>query len=90
MAILTTKQYDGVSGVREHIMEMNNLTEQLKSMNMVISEPFLVQFILNPLPSQFNPFKITYNTQKDKWTMNELKVKERLKREGKAGKASAE
>ncbi|XP_071939106.1 uncharacterized protein [Coffea arabica] len=87
MATLTTKRYDGVSDVREHIMEKNNLAKQLKTMDMTISESFLVQFILNPLPPQFGPFKITYNTQKDKWTMNELismcvQEEERLKREG--------
>ncbi|XP_019069652.2 uncharacterized protein [Solanum lycopersicum] len=87
MEIFTTKKYNGTSGVREHIMEMNDMAEQLISMDMTISESFLVQFVLNSLPSQFGPFKISYNTNKEKWTMDELIVmcvqeEERLKREG--------
>lgn len=87
MEIFTTKKYNGTSGVREHIMEMDDMAEQLKSMDMTISESFLVQFVLNSLPSQFGPFKISYNTNKEKWTMDELIVmcvqeEERLKREG--------
>ncbi|GKC27838.1 putative zinc finger, CCHC-type containing protein [Tanacetum coccineum] len=56
LKMLTTK-YDGVSGVREH---------------MEISEGFLVHFIMTSLPMQFGPFKINYNTQKEKWKMSEL------------------
>ena len=39
---------------------------------MAISEGFLVHFIMTSLPSQFGPFKINYNIQKDKWKMSEL------------------
>ncbi|KAL6342889.1 hypothetical protein AAG906_016908 [Vitis piasezkii] len=39
---------------------------------MAISEGFLVHFIMTSLPSQFGPFKINYNTHKDKWKMSEL------------------
>ena len=81
--MLTTK-YDGVSGVSEHIMMMNDMANKLKSMDMEISEGFLVHFIMTSLPSQFGPFKINYNTQKEKWKMSELiamcvQKKERLK-----------
>ena len=76
-----------MSGVREHILELNNIVEQLKGMDMTISASFLVQFILNSLPPQFGPFKINYNTQKDKWNVSQLismchEEEERLKREG--------
>ncbi|KAL0446541.1 UNVERIFIED_CONTAM: putative mitochondrial protein [Sesamum latifolium] len=37
-----------------------------------MSESFLVHYILNTLPSQYAPFKISYNTHKDKWSINEL------------------
>ena len=51
---------------------------------MTISEGFLVHFIMTSLPSKFGPFKINYNTQKDKWKMSKLIVmcvqeEERLK-----------
>ncbi|XP_071687560.1 uncharacterized protein [Rutidosis leptorrhynchoides] len=65
LKMLTTK-YDGVSGVREHIMMMNVMASKLKGMDMEISEGFLVHFIMTSLSSQFGPFKINYNTQKEK------------------------
>ncbi|XP_024966004.1 uncharacterized protein LOC112506218 [Cynara cardunculus var. scolymus] len=71
LKMLTTK-YNKVGGVREHIMMMTDMANKLKSMNMEISESFLVHFIITSLPSQFCPFKINYNTQRKKWKMNEL------------------
>ncbi|RVW24034.1 Retrovirus-related Pol polyprotein from transposon TNT 1-94 [Vitis vinifera] len=72
MIKMITMKYDGHSGVREHIMKMSDMASQLKGMDMAISEGFLVHFIMTSLPSQFGPFKINYNTQKDKWKMSEL------------------
>ncbi|KAL6336180.1 hypothetical protein AAG906_011062 [Vitis piasezkii] len=72
MIKMITMKYDGHSGVRDHIMKMSDMTSQLKRMDMAISEGFLVHFIMTSLPSQFGPFKINYNTQKDKWKMSEL------------------
>nr|GEY25659.1 UBN2_2 domain-containing protein [Tanacetum cinerariifolium] len=71
LKMLTTK-YDGVSGVREHIMMMSDIENKLKGMDMEISEVFLVHFNMTSLPMQFCPFKINYNTQKEKWKMSEL------------------
>ena len=45
---------------------------KLKTLRMQVDETFLVQFILNLLPSQFDAFKIHYMTNKDKWSLNEL------------------
>ncbi|GKC65078.1 hypothetical protein Tco_1097676, partial [Tanacetum coccineum] len=67
-----TTKYDGVSGVREHIMVMSDMINKLEGINMEISEGFLVHFIMTSLPMQFGPFKINYNTQKEKWKMSEL------------------
>ena len=61
-----------VKGVRGHIMKMQDLAAQLKKLEVDISESFLVHFILYTLPSQYGPFKISYNTHKDKWSINEL------------------
>lgn len=33
--------------------------------------PFLVHYILNHHLQQYGPFKITYNTRKDKWSINQ-------------------
>ena len=69
---MITMKYDGHSGVCEHIMKMSSMTSQLKGMDMEIFEGFLVHFIMTSHPSQFGPFKINDNTQKDKWKMSEL------------------
>ena len=39
---------------------------------MNVDEFFIVQFILNSLPSQYEPFQIHYNIIKNKWNVNEL------------------
>jgi hypothetical protein len=53
-------------------MEMRDMSVQLKSVEVDISESFLVHFVLNSLPSKHTLFKISYNTHKDKWSVNEL------------------
>ena len=60
-----------VRGVREHIMQIRDIAAQLKKLEIDMSESFLVHFILNTLPHQYRPFKISYNTHKDKWSINE-------------------
>ena len=37
-----------------------------------MSESFLAHYILNSLPQQYGAFKISYNTHKEKWSINEL------------------
>ncbi|XP_024995173.1 uncharacterized protein LOC112528355 [Cynara cardunculus var. scolymus] len=69
---MLTSKYDGISGVREHIMMMSDMANKLIGMDMEISEGFMVHFIMTSLPTQFGPFKINYNTQKEKWKMSEL------------------
>ena len=72
MANLTTMNFDGTRGMYEYILEMINLAAKLKVLGMNVNDFFLVQFILNSLPSQYWPFQIHYNTIKDKWNVNEL------------------
>ncbi|KAD4983110.1 hypothetical protein E3N88_19781 [Mikania micrantha] len=85
MKLVSTK-YDGFSGIREHIMMMNDMARKLKGLDMEISDGFLVHFIMTSLPASYEAFKINYNTQKEKWMMNELiamcvQVEERQKLE---------
>nr|CAN78670.1 hypothetical protein VITISV_042174 [Vitis vinifera] len=68
----TSLKLTGIKGVCEHIMEMRHIVAQLKKLEVEMSESFLVHFILNTLPPQFGPFKISYNAYKDKWSINEL------------------
>ncbi|WVZ07573.1 hypothetical protein V8G54_020919 [Vigna mungo] len=43
-------------------------------MGMEVNESFLVQFIMNSLPPEFGQFQVNYNTIKDKWNFQEIKV----------------
>ena len=74
MAKLATMKFDGKCGIQEHVIEMTNLAAQLKTLGMNVDEFFLVQFILNSLPPQYEPFQINYNTMKDKWNVNQLAI----------------
>ena len=66
---------------------MTEKAAKLKALGMSMDESFLVQFVLNSLPSQFALFKIHYNTNNDQWNLNELTSKciqeqVRLRQEG--------
>ena len=62
----------GIKGVRDHIMQIRDVAAQLKTLEVEMFETFLVRYILNALPQAYRPFKISYNTHKDKWSINEL------------------
>ncbi|XP_019228950.1 PREDICTED: uncharacterized protein LOC109210035 [Nicotiana attenuata] len=72
MAELTTMKFDGSRSMQNHIIEMTNIAARLQTLEMKVDDSFLVQFILNSLPPEYGPFRINYNTIKDKWNVNEL------------------
>ncbi|RVW91511.1 hypothetical protein CK203_046222 [Vitis vinifera] len=83
---LVSMRYKGKENIREYIMEMSNLVTRLKALKLELSKDILVNLVLISLLTQFSPFKISNNTQKEKWTLNELiaqrvQEKERLKQE---------
>ncbi|RVX10077.1 Retrovirus-related Pol polyprotein from transposon TNT 1-94 [Vitis vinifera] len=83
---LVSMRYKGKENIREYIMEMSNLVTRLKALKLELSEDILMHLVLISMPTQFSPFKISYNTQKEKWTLNELiaqcvQEEERLKQE---------
>ena len=87
MSTLTTMKFDGSRTMHEHVIEMTNLSARLKSLGMEVDESFLVQFILNSLPSEHGSFQMNYNTMKDKWNVHELhsmlvQKETRLKKQG--------
>ena len=59
-------------GVCDHILCMRDIAAQLKDLEATKSNSFLVHFIMCTLPNQYDPFKVSYNTHKDKWSINEL------------------
>ncbi|RVW92058.1 Retrovirus-related Pol polyprotein from transposon TNT 1-94 [Vitis vinifera] len=69
---LVSMRYKGKENIRKCIMEMSNLVTRLKALKLEFSEDILMHLVLISLPTQFSPFKISYNTQKKKWTLNEL------------------
>ena len=56
MSTLTTMKFDGSRTMYEHVIEMTNIAARLKTLGMAVNENFLVQFILNSLPSEFGLF----------------------------------
>ncbi|KAL0287276.1 UNVERIFIED_CONTAM: hypothetical protein Sangu_2699100 [Sesamum angustifolium] len=56
----------------EYIVEMSHLASILKALRLDPSEDLLVYLVLISLPTQFSQFKVSYNCQKETWSLNEL------------------
>ncbi|KAJ1413142.1 gag-polypeptide of LTR copia-type [Sesbania bispinosa] len=65
-------KYDGVSGVSEHMMKLVHYYNKLKSLKVELGESYLIWQVLEPLPSQFDVLKTSYNTKKEEWTIDEM------------------
>jgi hypothetical protein len=81
-------KYDGCGSVREHILNLIDVSNKLKDLGMPLPEPYLIHYIMLSLPSIFDNFKINYNGSDKKWTFAELIAKcnqeeERLRGENK-------
>ncbi|KAL3617519.1 hypothetical protein CASFOL_037840 [Castilleja foliolosa] len=86
LASLISMKYKGKVNIREYIMEMSNTASKLKALKLELSDDLLVHLVLISLPAHFSQFKVSYNCQKEKWTLNELisycvQEEERLKQE---------
>ncbi|RDX73354.1 hypothetical protein CR513_47053, partial [Mucuna pruriens] len=53
----------GIKGVHDHIMHIWDIVAQLNGLEVTMSKSFL-----------YAPFKISYNTHKEKWSINELLI----------------
>ena len=67
-------------------MEMSHLASKLRALKLDLSEDLLVHLVLISLPTQFSQFKVSYNCQKETWSLNELishcvQEEERLKQD---------
>ncbi|PRQ56489.1 putative RNA-directed DNA polymerase [Rosa chinensis] len=69
---LMTMKYNMNTNIREYIMQMINISNQLAALNMGLDEQVIITLALKSLPNQFDNLQTTYNTQKDKWSLNEL------------------
>ncbi|XP_028196634.1 uncharacterized protein LOC114381560 [Glycine soja] len=83
---IISMKYKGKGNIREYIMEISNLASKLKSLKLELGEDLFVHLVLISLPAHFGQFKVSYNTQKDKWSLNELishcvQEEERLQRD---------
>jgi len=54
---LITMKFDGSRTMHEHVIEMTNIAARLKSLGIAVDDIFLVQFILNSLPSEYGPYR---------------------------------
>ena len=72
LSLLEKTMYDGVNGVREHILKLVHYYNKLKAMNVDLGDSFLIWRALESLPAEFDVLKTSYNTQKGEWTINEL------------------
>lgn len=66
MGTLNTTKFDGTCTMREHVIKMESLAAKLKNMGIRVDDSFVVQFIINSLPFECDPFQMNYNTVKDK------------------------
>ena len=72
LKLLTTNMYDGVGGVRDHIIKLKHYFSKANEMKVELSEKFLKWLILESLPIPFDAVKLTYNALKEEWTLEEL------------------
>ncbi|KAF2319481.1 hypothetical protein GH714_016231 [Hevea brasiliensis] len=86
LAKLISMRYTGKGNIRKYIMEMSDLASKLKALKLDLSKDLLVHLVLISLPAQFSQLKVSYNYQKDSWSLNELishcvQEEDRLKQE---------
>ena len=72
LKLLTTTMYDGVGGVRDHIIKLKRYFNKANEMKVELSEKFLKWLILDSLPTSFDAVKLTYDALKKEWTLEEL------------------
>ncbi|KAJ0102106.1 hypothetical protein Patl1_04772 [Pistacia atlantica] len=61
--------------MHNHLIEMTNITTNIRRLVMTIDDDFLIHFILHSLSPESGTFQVNYNTIKDRWSLNELSSK---------------
>ncbi|KAJ1412062.1 gag-polypeptide of LTR copia-type [Sesbania bispinosa] len=72
LSLLEKTKYDGVSGVREHMMKLVHYYNKFKSLKVELGDSYLIWQVMESLPSQFDVLNTSYNTQKEEWTIDEM------------------
>ncbi|KAI5314255.1 hypothetical protein L3X38_043431 [Prunus dulcis] len=72
LSTFTTMKHDGIGSVREHLLKMVDVANKLTSLEIPINDEFIVHMALNSLTPEYEKIKVSYHTQKDKWSVNEL------------------
>ena len=65
LKLLTTTMYDGVGGVRDHIIKLKHSFNKANETKVELGEKFLKWLILESLPIFFDAMKLTYNALKE-------------------------
>ncbi|XP_054799354.1 uncharacterized protein LOC129303837 [Prosopis cineraria] len=63
LSLLDNTRYDGVSGVREHILKLVHYYNKLKSYGIDLVKSTLVYRVLQSLPSEYTFLRTSYNSQ---------------------------
>ncbi|XP_043714477.1 uncharacterized protein LOC122662832 [Telopea speciosissima] len=72
MSKLMNAKYDGNDNVREYIFGLAIDAAKLGDLGIKIADEFVVHITLNTLPSQYNILQTTYNTLREKWSLDKL------------------
>jgi len=72
LSLLEKTKYNGVNGVREHMMNLVHYYNKLKSLKVELGDSYLIWQVIESLPSKFDVLKTSYNTQKEEWTIDEM------------------
>ncbi|GAV89232.1 UBN2 domain-containing protein [Cephalotus follicularis] len=75
MSELTGLRYDGLGGVREHILRMVHFQSKLRVRDIPPHYSYIVSHALNSLPISFSQIKTAYNTESESWSINDLIAK---------------
>ncbi|KAF7801663.1 casein kinase II subunit alpha-4, chloroplastic-like [Senna tora] len=71
LSLLDNTRYDGVSGVREHMMKLLNYNK-LKGLKVDLGESYLVYRILDSLPAEYRVLRTSYNSQECEWSIDQM------------------
>ncbi|KAM6556990.1 hypothetical protein CsatB_004009 [Cannabis sativa] len=64
--------YADTGDIRAHIDKLMGCYQKLKGMGLDLGEDYMVWFVMETIPSQFDSIRSSYNAQKEQWTIEEM------------------